>query len=45
MNRAILLHRLKPMTDEVFSFDRFPDALRRMEAASHFGKIVISVGN
>ncbi|HEV2279234.1 MAG TPA: NAD(P)-dependent alcohol dehydrogenase [Acidobacteriaceae bacterium] len=43
MNRAIALHRLKPVIDEVFSFDRLPDALRRMEAGAHFGKIVISL--
>ncbi|HKR25890.1 MAG TPA: NAD(P)-dependent alcohol dehydrogenase, partial [Acidobacteriaceae bacterium] len=43
MNRAIALHRLKPVIDEVFSFDRLPDALRRMEAGAHFGKIVVSL--
>lgn len=44
MNRAIAFHRLKPVIDEVFSFDRLPDALRRMGAGAHFGKVVISTG-
>lgn len=43
MNQAISLHRLQPMIDEVFSFRQLPDALRRMQAAAHFGKLVTSV--
>ena len=42
MNRAIAQHSLKPTIDEVFTFDRLPDALRRMEAAAHFGKLVVA---
>jgi NADPH:quinone reductase-like Zn-dependent oxidoreductase len=41
MNRAIALHRLKPVVDRVFSFEQAPDALRYMESGAHFGKIVI----
>lgn len=41
MNRAIAHHRLKPMVDEVFSFNDAPAALRRMETSSHFGKLVV----
>jgi NADPH:quinone reductase-like Zn-dependent oxidoreductase len=41
MNRAVSLHRLNPLIDQIFSFDRAPDALRRMQAGAHFGKIVI----
>ncbi|MFT4113868.1 zinc-dependent alcohol dehydrogenase family protein [Silvibacterium sp.] len=42
MNRAITLHRLKPVVDEVFPFEKAPAALSVMQSASHFGKIVIS---
>jgi NADPH:quinone reductase-like Zn-dependent oxidoreductase len=43
MNRAIAQHQLKPTIDEVFSFNRLPDALRRMEAAAHLGKLVVAL--
>lgn len=42
MNKAIGLSRLKPVIDEVFPFTEAPAALRKMESASHFGKLVIS---
>lgn len=42
MNRAISLHRLKPVVDQIFAFDQTPAALSVMQNASHFGKIVIS---
>lgn len=42
MNRAISLNRLKPVVDEVFPFAAAREALKTMEAATHFGKIVIS---
>ncbi|MGB2931805.1 MAG: NAD(P)-dependent alcohol dehydrogenase [Methyloceanibacter sp.] len=41
MNRAINLNNLKPVVDRVFPFAELPHALRHMESASHFGKIVI----
>jgi NADPH:quinone reductase-like Zn-dependent oxidoreductase len=41
MNRAIAQNSLKPQIDEVFSFDQIPEALRRMESAAHFGKLVV----
>jgi NADPH:quinone reductase-like Zn-dependent oxidoreductase len=44
MNCAISQHKLKPSIDEVFSFEQLPEALRRMEAGSHFGKLVLRVG-
>jgi NADPH:quinone reductase-like Zn-dependent oxidoreductase len=44
MNRAIAQNRLKPVVDAVFEFSQAREAFRRMEAASHFGKIVIQVG-
>jgi NADPH:quinone reductase-like Zn-dependent oxidoreductase len=41
MNRAIEVARMRPVIDRVFSFTEVADALRHMESASHFGKIVI----
>jgi NADPH:quinone reductase-like Zn-dependent oxidoreductase len=43
MNRAISLHRLRPVVDRVFDFDDARDALRYMESGKHFGKVVIKV--
>jgi len=42
MNKAIAQAALKPVVDSVFAFSDSPAALRRMEGANHFGKIVIS---
>jgi NADPH:quinone reductase-like Zn-dependent oxidoreductase len=41
MNAAIALSGLKPVIDRVFPFDQAADALKHMQTASHFGKIVI----
>ena len=41
LNRAIELHRIQPVIDRVFPWTEFPDALRHMESASHFGKIAL----
>jgi NADPH:quinone reductase-like Zn-dependent oxidoreductase len=43
MNRAIALHRLRPVIDRVFPFEDARDALRYLESARHFGKLVISL--
>jgi len=43
MNRAIEVHHIKPVIDEVFSFDRARDALAKLESGTHFGKIVIRI--
>jgi NADPH:quinone reductase-like Zn-dependent oxidoreductase len=43
MNRAISQHHLQPVVDQVFSFEDAPVAVKTMENASHFGKIVIRV--
>jgi NADPH:quinone reductase-like Zn-dependent oxidoreductase len=43
MNRAIAQHRIQPVVDEAFSFAAVPAALRRMESAAHFGKLVTVV--
>jgi NADPH:quinone reductase-like Zn-dependent oxidoreductase len=42
MNKAIALANLKPAIDSTFPFREAPAALRHMENAGHFGKIVIS---
>jgi NADPH:quinone reductase-like Zn-dependent oxidoreductase len=44
MNAAIAQHRLHPVIDRVFEFGQVREALRHMESGSHFGKIVIRVG-
>jgi NADPH:quinone reductase-like Zn-dependent oxidoreductase len=43
MNRAIALHKLRPVIDRVFSFEQTRDALRYLQSARHFGKVVISI--
>ncbi|PJB33322.1 MAG: NAD(P)-dependent alcohol dehydrogenase [Deltaproteobacteria bacterium CG_4_9_14_3_um_filter_63_12] len=42
MLRACATHRLEPVVDQVFGFDAVPDALRALEQAAHFGKIVVA---
>ncbi len=41
MNRAIELNGIHPVVDRVFPMSEIRDALRHMESAAHFGKIVI----
>ncbi|MBI4850620.1 MAG: NAD(P)-dependent alcohol dehydrogenase [Acidobacteria bacterium] len=41
MNRAIELHKMKPVVDKLFSFDQTREAFEMMASGSHFGKIVI----
>lgn len=43
MNKSIAHSQLKPVIDRVFPFADFPSALRHMESASHFGKIVVAI--
>jgi len=43
MNEAISQHYLKPIIDQIFPFDESLAAFRHLEAASHFGKIVIRI--
>jgi NADPH:quinone reductase-like Zn-dependent oxidoreductase len=43
MNRAITLHRLKPVIDRVFPFTEAPAAYRYQESGAHFGKVVITL--
>ena len=41
MNRAIALHRLRPVVDRVFPFAEVREALRYLESGAHFGKVVL----
>jgi len=43
MNRALTVHKTKPVIDRVFPFSQAREALKLMESAAHFGKIVIAV--
>lgn len=43
MNRAISLHKLRPVIDKVFPFEETRDALRYLQSARHVGKVVISL--
>ncbi len=43
MNAAISHAKLRPVVDSIFDFEDARDALRYMEKASHFGKIVIKI--
>lgn len=41
MNRAISLHKLRPVIDRVFPFADAVEAYRYLESGAHFGKVVI----
>lgn len=41
MNRAIILHEMRPVIDRVFAFDEARHAFEHMSSGSHFGKICI----
>ncbi len=41
MNRAIAFHKMKPVVDKVFSFEKTREAFETMANGSHFGKISI----
>lgn len=41
MNRAIALHQMKPVIDQVFPFEHAREAFSHMESGAHFGKICI----
>ena len=42
MNRAIALHRLRPVIDRTFPFADAKAAYRHFEGRGHFGKVVIT---
>jgi NADPH:quinone reductase-like Zn-dependent oxidoreductase len=41
MNRAITLHKLRPVVDKVFPFADAVEAYKYLESGAHFGKVVI----
>jgi NADPH:quinone reductase-like Zn-dependent oxidoreductase len=43
MNKAIAENNLKPVVDKIFEFSEAKEALKTMESASHFGKIVVKI--
>ena len=43
MNRAMSLHKVRPVIDRAFPFEESREALAYMESAAHFGKIVVTV--
>ena len=44
MNRAIALHRLRPVIDRTFPFAEAKEAHCHFESRGHFGKVVITHG-
>ena len=42
MNRAIAFHKLRPVIDSRYPFERLPEALRHLQSGKQFGKIVIN---
>ena len=44
MNRAIAMHRLRPVIDRTFAFAEAKEAFRNFEGRGHFGKVVITHG-
>ena len=43
MNRALALHKLKPVVDSTWPLEKAAEAFRHMEQGKHFGKIVIDI--
>jgi NADPH:quinone reductase-like Zn-dependent oxidoreductase len=43
MNKALAIHHTQPVIDRIFPFAETRAALKYMESAAHFGKIVITV--
>jgi len=41
MNRAIALHKMRPVIDRVFPFEQAREALAHLESGAHFGKICL----
>ncbi|KAM3104859.1 NAD(P)-dependent alcohol dehydrogenase [Phormidesmis sp. 146-20] len=41
MNRAIALHKIRPVVDRVFPFTEAREALQYLESGAHFGKICL----
>lgn len=44
LNAFLVKENIKPVIDRTFGFDEAKEALRYMESGSHFGKIVVKIG-
>jgi NADPH:quinone reductase-like Zn-dependent oxidoreductase len=44
INRAIEMHRLRPVIDRTFPFAEAKEAYRHFEGRGHFGKVVMAHG-
>ncbi|HRI04080.1 MAG TPA: NAD(P)-dependent alcohol dehydrogenase [Pyrinomonadaceae bacterium] len=44
LNNFMVKENIKPVIDRIFGFDGAKEALRYMESGSHFGKIVVKIG-
>ena len=44
LNEFVTRENIRPVIDRTFEFDEAKDALRYMESGSHFGKIVVKIG-
>ena len=44
MLRGMEQNQLRPMIDRVFPFDEARAAYEHLESASHFGKVVLTLG-
>jgi NADPH:quinone reductase-like Zn-dependent oxidoreductase len=42
MNRALTLHRVRPVVDRTFAFDEARAAIEALKKGAHFGKIVLT---
>jgi NADPH:quinone reductase-like Zn-dependent oxidoreductase len=42
MNRAMALHKLRPIIGRIFSFSEAKQAYQYFKARQHFGKVVIA---
>lgn len=45
MNRAVSLHKLRPVIDRALPFEQLPQALERLKSGQHMGKIVLTFPN
>jgi NADPH:quinone reductase-like Zn-dependent oxidoreductase len=45
LNRALEASNIRPVIDRIFPFEAAPDAYEYMASGSHFGKIVIRLGD
>ncbi|PKA02785.1 zinc-dependent alcohol dehydrogenase family protein, partial [Leptospira ellisii] len=43
MNRAVQINGIKPVVDEVYSFEETPKAFETLKAGKHFGKVCIEI--